>query len=215
MWIKDSCAGIGTMTFVTADGKIFAGLGHAICDADTGQIMPMNSGEIVPVELIGVTKGVRGAPGELKGYFSSTEPQGTLLSNSEAGVYGLLNCPAPAGEPVAVAMKQEVTRGEAQVLTTVNGGEPEYYTIQIERINYDEQSVAQNMVVHITDPRLLEQTGGIVQGMSGSPIVQNGKLIGAITHVFVNDPTRGYAIFAENMVETSQSVIEKSLKQAS
>lgn len=206
VWIKDSCAGIGTMTFVTEDGKRFAGLGHAICDADTGQAMPMDSGEIVPVELIGVTKGARGVPGELKGYFSSTEPLGTLLANGETGVFGSLNRVEFSSAALPVAMKQEVVKGGAQVLTTVDGAEPRYYSVEIERINYDEKALAQNMVVHITDPMLLEKTGGIVQGMSGSPIVQDGRLIGAVTHVFVNDPTRGYAIFAENMVNTINSL---------
>ena len=112
-------------------------------------------------------------------------------------------------------MKQEVAKGGAQVLVTVDGTGPQYYTVEIERINYDEKALAQNMVVHITDPALLEKTGGIVQGMSGSPIVQDGRLIGAVTHVFVNDPTRGYAIFAENMLETAQSVAEEKLKEAS
>ena len=203
IWIKDSCAGIGTMTFITEDGRYFAGLGHAICDADTGQAMPMDTGEIVPVELIGVTKGARGVPGELKGYFSSAEPLGTLLANGETGVFGLLNRVEFPAEAVPVAMKQEVAKGGAQVLVTVDGTGPQYYTVEIERINYDEKALAQNMVVHITDPVLLEKTGGIVQGMSGSPIVQDGKLIGAVTHVFVNDPTRGYAIFAENMLDAA------------
>jgi stage IV sporulation protein B len=214
VWIKDSCAGIGTMTFVTEDGKHFAGLGHAICDADTGQSMPMDSGEIVPVELIGVTKGARGAPGELKGYFSSAEPQGTLLANGETGVFGLLNRVKFSSAALPVAMKQEVVKGGAQVLTTVDGAEPRYYSVEIERINYDEKTLAQNMVVRITDPALLEKTGGIVQGMSGSPIVQNGRLIGAVTHVFVNDPTRGYAIFAENMVNTINDLQTQENKAA-
>lgn len=201
IWIKDSCAGIGTMTFVTADG-VFAGLGHAICDADTGDAMPMEHGEIVPVQLIGVSKGVRGSPGEIKGYFASTESMGTLLCNCEAGVYGTLRS-LPTSEPVPVAMKQEVKRGDAEILTTVEDGEPKRYSISIEKVDYDGDAPTQNMIVHITDPELLEKTGGIVQGMSGSPILQDGRLIGAVTHVFVNDPTRGYAIFAENMLSSA------------
>lgn len=197
LWIKDSCAGIGTLTYVTDDG-VFAGLGHGITDPDTEALMPVQYGEIVPVQLIGVTKGARGAPGELKGCFASDEVQGLLHLNTAVGVYGQIRAPI-SGRRVELALKQEVCRGEAQIWTTVTGDQPQAYTVRIERICYDDDARTQNMIIHVTDPALLRETGGIVQGLSGSPLLQNDRLVGAVTHVFVNDPTRGYAIFAENM----------------
>ncbi len=201
MWIKDSCAGIGTMTYVRADGT-FAGLGHGITDPDTKALMPVEYGLIVPVTLSGVTKGARGAPGELRGYFSSDTAFGQIRRNGPTGIYGVLEGDT-AGNEIEVAFRQEVCRGKAQILTTVAGDTPQWYDVQIERIRYDKSKPAQNMVIHITDPELLKVTGGIVQGMSGSPIVQDGRLVGAVTHVFVGDPTRGYGIFAENMLEAT------------
>ena len=131
---------------------------------------------------------------------------GILATNGETGVYGVLDSLPCQHEPVPVAMRQQVQSGPAQIMTTIEGEEPKTYDIEIEKINFDEDSPTRNMIVHITDPELLEKTGGIVQGMSGSPILQNGQLVGAVTHVFVNDPTRGYGIFAENMLETASGV---------
>ena len=204
LWIKDSCAGIGMLTYVTADG-VFAGLGHGITDPDTEALMPVQYGEIVPVRLAGIAKGTRGAPGELKGYFSSDEVRGVLHRNTAVGVYGQVRGTA-SGQRIELAFRQEVCRGDAQIWTTVTGSDPCAYTVRIERICYDDDTHAQNMVIRVTDPELLKQTGGIVQGMSGSPLLQNGRLVGAVTHVFVNDPTRGYAIFAENMQTESTRV---------
>lgn len=201
LWIKDSCAGIGTMTFVTEEGK-FAGLGHGITDADTGCLMPVEYGQIVPVTLSGVTKGLRGSPGELKGYFASEEVLGTIDRNCTCGVFGTAEH-LPEGVWTEVAFRQEVYRGKAQILTTVAGDTPRWYDAEIERIRYDQSAQGQNMVVRITDPELLAATGGIIQGMSGSVLVQDGRLVGAITHVFIGDPTRGYAIFAENMLDAA------------
>ena len=201
LWIKDSCAGIGTLTYVTDDG-IFAGLGHGISDMDTEALMPVQYGEIVPVKLVGITKGIRGVPGELRGFFASDEEQGILQANVAEGVYGQIRS-SFTGQRVEVALKQEIRRGPAQIWTTVTGDTPRAYDVKIERICYDDSEKTQNMIIQITDTELLEQTGGIVQGMSGSPLIQNGRLIGAVTHVFVNDPTRGYGIFAENMLAES------------
>ena len=201
LWIKDSCAGIGTLTYVTDDG-IFAGLGHGISDMDTETLMPVQYGEIVPVKLVGITKGIRGVPGELRGFFASDEEQGILQANVAEGVYGQIRG-SFTGQRVEVALKQEIRRGPAQIWTTVTGDTPRAYDVKIERICYDDSEKTQNMIIQITDTELLEQTGGIVQGMSGSPLIQNGRLIGAVTHVFVNDPTRGYGIFAENMLAES------------
>lgn len=201
LWIKDSCAGIGTLTFVTEDGAV-AGLGHGITDQDTNSLMPVEYGLIVPATLSGVTKGLRGSPGELKGYFASNDAMGEIHSNSSSGVFGTVT-EIPDGTVAEVAFRQEVHRGQAQILSTVIGTTPKWYDVEIERISYDKSSRTQNMVVHITDPELLRITGGIVQGMSGSPIVQDGRLIGAVTHVFIGDPTRGYGVFAENMLDAA------------
>ena len=214
LWVRDSTAGIGTMTFYDPAGRCFAGLGHGICDSDTGRLMPLLSGDIVPVTISGVTKGQKGTPGELRGYFTDEMAAGTLSENVASGVYGTLERPVD-GKPVKVAMKQEVKTGPAQVYTTINGNTPKLYNIEIEKIDYRDGVQSKNLILHITDPQLLTQTGGIVQGMSGSPILQNGKLVGAVTHVFVNDPTRGYGIFAENMLSESKTVSSKEQKLAS
>lgn len=214
LWVRDSTAGIGTLTFYDPSRKSFAGLGHGICDTDTGQLMPLLSGDIVPVTISGVTKGEKGTPGELRGYFTDDKAIGSLSANIASGVYGLMNRPVQ-GSPVKIAMKQEVKTGPAKVYTTINGSSPKYYDVDIERIDYRDSVQSKNLVLHITDPQLLSQTGGIVQGMSGSPILQDGKLVGAVTHVFVNDPTRGYGIFAENMLVQSRNICAQSEKAAS
>lgn len=213
-WVRDSCAGIGTMTFYNTRTNCFAGLGHAVCDVDTGAILEIKSGEIVPAKITGVYKGVSGSPGELCGIFSTDRAIGKINRNNETGVYGFMNS-AIDGKEIPVAFKQEVETGKAQILTTINGETPQYYDIEIIKINLNSASVQKNMVIKITDERLIESTGGIVQGMSGSPIIQNGMLVGAVTHVFVNNPRQGYAIFAENMINSVQSVAEEQLKQAS
>lgn len=213
VWVRDSCAGIGTMTFYNTRTNCFAGLGHAVCDVDTGAVLEIKSGEIVPAIITGVYKGVSGSPGELCGVFSADRAIGTISCNNETGVYGFMNS-SLEGEEIPVAFKQEVETGKAQILTTINGETPQYYDIEITKINLNSSSVQKNMVIKITDERLIESTGGIVQGMSGSPIIQNGMLVGAVTHVFVNNPKQGYAIFAENMISSVQN-ISQELRQAS
>ncbi len=214
LWVRDSTAGIGTLTFYNPTTKCFGGLGHGVCDTDTNELMPLLNGEIVPVTINGVTKGEKGSPGELRGYFSTDTPMGSLEANVSAGVYGTLNSP-PTGKALEVGMKQEVKAGAAKILATIDGNGPQYYDIEIEKIDYRENVESKNMVLHITDQKLLNATGGIVQGMSGSPIIQNNKIIGAVTHVFVNDPTRGYGIFAENMLDVSQNIKSDSKAKAS
>lgn len=203
IWIRDSTAGIGTLTFYVPGSNIFAGLGHAVCDVDTGDILPIASGEAVPARIFSCRQGASGSPGELLGGF---EPGslGSLDINTESGVYGQMTQPV-TGEAMPVAMRQQVKPGYAQILTTIEGTTPQLYDVQIEQIRYNDSSQSRNMVIVITDPRLLEITGGIVQGMSGSPLLQNGMLVGAVTHVYVNDPTKGFAIFAENMLNTANS----------
>ncbi|MEG1778922.1 MAG: SpoIVB peptidase, partial [Oscillospiraceae bacterium] len=206
LWVRDSSAGIGTMTFYDADTLAFAGLGHAICDVDTQDIMPLYEGEVVNASITGIKKGCSGSPGELKGVFAPGENMGELTVNNATGVYGVLSEFPKCGQEMAVAFSYEVTTGPATILTTVNGSEPQEYEIYVERINYSDAEPTKNMIIRVTDSKLIEQTGGIVQGMSGSPIIQNGRLIGAVTHVFVNEPTKGFGIFAENMDKTLQTV---------
>lgn len=204
MWVRDSSAGIGTLTFVDNATGVFAGLGHSIHDVDTGTTITLLKGEIVPVEITGAVAGSAGSPGELKGRFLTSVPAGDITANSETGVYGTVRA-FWKGFEAEVAMAQEAETGNAEIVTTIEGQEPQRYAAVIEKIALSADNPNRNMVVRVTDPRLLNATGGIVQGMSGSPILQNGRLVGAVTHVLVNDPTRGYAIFAENMVQSADA----------
>lgn len=202
IWVRDSSAGIGTITFCLEDG-VFGGLGHPICDVDTGEVLPLGSGEIVEASINGVEKGYVGDPGELCGTFDNNYSIGIVDYNSDAGIFGKLNTPLSSHDPVEIALKQDIETGPATIYTTISGKTPQEYDVEIVSVNVNDDSNNKNMVIKVTDPELLEQTGGIVQGMSGSPIIQNGKLVGAVTHVFVNDPTKGYGIFAENMMEVA------------
>lgn len=203
LWVRDSSAGIGTVTFCTGDG-VFGGLGHPICDVDTGEILPLASGEIVGATITGVNKGICGAAGELCGNFLSNDSLGNVEFNTECGLFGKLKEPLTTHEAVPLGLKQDVQTGNATIYTTLSGEEPKEYDVEIESVDYHDNT--RNLIVKVTDPDLLETTGGIVQGMSGSPILQNGKLIGAVTHVLVNDPSKGYGIFAETMLEASKQV---------
>jgi stage IV sporulation protein B len=199
VWVRDSSAGIGTLTYYDPVDLTFGGLGHAVCDIDTGALMPLFSGEIVDVNISGVNAGLSGRPGELRGTFMSESSLGRLSLNSECGIFGVLHSLPYGGKPVEMAHKSEVAPGPATILVTVSGNKPRAFEVLIERCNHGETSPNKNMVLRVTDPELLSLCGGIVQGMSGSPILQQDRLVGAVTHVFVNDPTRGYGIFAENM----------------
>ena len=214
MWVRDSSAGIGTLTFTESTHQMFAGLGHSIHDADTGVTISLLKGEIVPVSITGVVRGEAGSPGELKGSFLTALPSGVITVNGESGVYGTLSSYIK-GEEMEAALAQDVTTGKAEIITTLEAQEPKRYEVQIEKIALNSDDPNRNMVIHVTDPELLEATGGIVQGMSGSPIIQNGKFIGAVTHVLVNDPTRGYGIFGENMLETLDAAAQNPSQIAS
>lgn len=214
VWVKDSGAGIGTLTFHSPVLGITCGLGHGISDSETGKILTINSGELVPAEIFGIEMGKSGSPGELKGKFKDGT-LGKLITNTETGVYASKDVELNGEKLVEIAYKQEIKTGSAEIITTVDGESgPETFKCEIEKISYS-GSITKNMLIKITDPALIDKTGGIVQGMSGSPIIQNGKLIGAVTHVLVDDPTKGYGIFAENMLETAQSVSQQQLKDAS
>jgi stage IV sporulation protein B len=202
LWVRDSTAGIGTVTYVDADTNRLGGLGHGICDSETGEPLPLLKGIVTGVTITDVVKGMENAPGELKGEFSAYKI-GSLYKNSESGVFGTLDSIAPFnGKPIEICFRDELKTGKAHILTTVNGSTPALYEINIVKV-YPNSGRTKNFLIEITDKNLLEKTGGIVQGMSGSPIIQDGRLAGAVTHVMINDPTRGYGIFIENMLDSA------------
>ena len=206
LYVRDSGAGIGTVTFIIPKSKAFAGLGHGICDTETGELMPLHRGQVTPVTISGVHRGAAGAPGELRGYFG-TSRDGTLLGNTPCGVYGLYRSIPDSlpTETCGIAVRDEVHEGEVTVLCTLSSNERREYTAAISAIDRDATG-SKCFTVRITDEALLEETGGIVQGMSGSPILQDGKLVGAVTHVLINNPTVGYGIFVENMLAQMENL---------
>ena len=215
IWVKDSSAGVGTLTFYSPSNNVLCGLGHGICDNDTGDLLKLNSGEIVTAEILSIEKGQVGSPGKLTGKLNY-KTLGDINLNCEIGVYSLLKGNLKFEKLTEIALKQEVKDGKAEILCTIDNNPPQVYSCNIKVRNSNYHSKTQNMLITVTDKRLIEATGGIVQGMSGSPLLQSGKLIGAVTHVLVDDPTKGYAIFAENMLVTAQSVAEcNKLKDAS
>lgn len=198
MWIKDSGAGIGTVTYIKTNGE-FGGLGHGICDGETGALIGMSRGDVVKVNIYAVKKGVSGAPGELKGHFC-TDCLGELYTNTDCGVFGRFTIlPEGCGEKVKIGTRDQIHEGDAEIVCTLSDGVRARYKVEISAINRSAEG-SKCFVIKIKDPTLIEKTGGIVQGMSGSPIIQNGKLVGAVTHVMINDPTMGYGIFIENML---------------
>lgn len=202
-WIRDSMAGIGTVTYYDPETGQFAALGHGINDVDTGLLMPLQTGAIMPSRVTGLLQGEKGSPGALHGSFDLTTDLGRLTANTNCGIFGQMESGCFAGQAMEVASRSEVKTGEATILANVEGETVEEYTIEILRIYPDSGEHTQSMMIRVTDQRLLDKTGGILQGMSGSPICQNGKIVGAVTHVLVNDPTRGYGIFIENMLEAA------------
>ncbi len=201
-WIRTDAQGIGTITYMTTDGK-FGALGHGITDVDTGLVMQISGGTLYDAEILSVIKGKSGSPGELIGILrqSGISRIGTIESNCSQGIYGQIKLGLMEGkESIPIGLKQEIHLGTASILCQVDSSVREY-EIEIEKIELGRTNDNKGMVIHITDEKLLSKTGGIVQGMSGSPILQDGKIIGAVTHVLVNDPTRGYGIFIENMLE--------------
>ena len=207
IWVKDSGAGIGTVTYILKDTNEFGGLGHGICDGDTGELIRMRQGDVLNVTVHAVKKGVAGAPGELKGHFN-TKQIGKLYSNTDCGVFGkLTTLPEQSAQTIKIGTRNEIEEGEACLYCTLDDGVRAEYKIEISAINKN-ASGSKCFVIKVVDPALIEKTGGIVQGMSGSPIVQNGRLVGAVTHVMINDPTVGYGIFIENMLQTMTQYME-------
>lgn len=207
-WVKDAASGIGTLTYIDIENNSFAALGHGICNPDTGNLIPLDNGKILKSEIISVEKGEKGIPGQLKGVFSENKDViGTVITNNQSGLYGTLNHNFNTNAlALPVAKKEEITKGKAQIFACVSPEGTQMYEIEIIKIFPTSYSKNKDMIIKITDERLKEKTGGIVQGMSGSPIIQNGKIVGAVTHVFVNDPTRGYGIFIENMLAEAEKI---------
>lgn len=203
IWIRDNAQGIGTMTYEDTDNS-FGALGHGINDVDTSLLMNLEEGTLYRTEIVGITRGSNGNPGELTGYieYDSDNIIGEITENTEEGIFGI--CDTEVGEesifePIPIALKQEIELGPAQIICSVTG-EPEFYDVEIVEVNLEQDSINRGIVVQVVDEKLLTLTGGIIQGMSGSPIIQNGKLVGAVTHVLVQDSTKGYGIFIEEML---------------
>ena len=205
VWLRDSMAGIGTMTFWDPDSNTFGALGHGINDVDTAQLMPMEAGTIMYATVSDVKRGQAGDPGELHGIFDVKRDLGSLSSNTPCGIYGVLTDASdfPLHQQMEVARFEDVKLGKASILSNIAGDTVQEYDVEITKIYPTSPEETRNMMIKVTDPDLLSQTGGIVQGMSGSPICQNGKLVGAVTHVLINDPTKGYGIFIENMLDAA------------
>ena len=201
-YVRDSLAGIGTVTYYDPDTGAFGALGHGVSDSETKVLLPVEAGVVVQSSVADVKKGRDGAPGELKGSFDVSTILGKVERNAERGIFGTLDVPIP-GTPLPVAEAGEAEPGPAEIWANVDGQEVRSYSVEILRIYPHADETGRNMLLEVTDPDLLYATGGIVQGMSGSPIIQDGKLVGAVTHVLVNDPTRGYGIFIENMLEAA------------
>lgn len=210
LWVRDSTAGVGTLTFYDINSGMFAALGHPITDVDTGTILSVNNGEIVKSSILSVRKGEKGSPGELKGIFVNEDNSlGKIYKNTQCGVFGKSNgriINKKFNKPIEIALRDEIKTGPAQIITTVNGEESEIYDIVIEKLLPQEEPGPKSMIIRVTDPKLLEKTGGIVQGMSGSPIIQNNKIIGAVTHVLINKPDTGYGIYIEWMLKDSNTI---------
>lgn len=205
--LKGTAAGIGTVTYIDPESGAFGGLGHGICIPDTGEIYPMKSGTVTEVILGGVLKGLAGKPGELRGVLGRAEI-GKLDQNTECGVFGTLSLDGRAlPSPLPVGTRAELALGEAEILSSLKNGAPQRYSIRITEIDRSATD-SKSFRIEVTDPALIALTGGIVRGMSGSPIIQDGKLVGAVTHVMVADPTEGYGIFIENMLEAAQQGVQ-------
>ena len=210
LWVRDSAAGIGTMTYYEPETKNFAALGHGITDVDTGKLINISNGQFITTKVLSIIKGEDGAPGKIQGSISEQSNIGIIKKNSIFGIYGVAEdvqkIKIDPNKKMNVATRNEIELGEATILCSLDDEKTKEYKIQIEKIylnnNYDNKS----MLIKVTDKELIEKTGGIIQGMSGSPVIQNGKFIGAITNVLVNDPTKGYVVFGDLMIKEMRSI---------
>lgn len=204
LWMRDGIAGIGTLTFYDPETGVFGALGHAVNDSETGVIIPLRGGSVTRSSVTDVIQGKAGMPGQLQGTFNGESILGSLTKNSSNGIFGFMvkNDMINGKAALPVADFSDVKTGPATILSNVSGTEVKEYAVEIIRVYSGAEAVGRSMMISVKDPQLIARTGGIVQGMSGSPIIQNGKIIGAVTHVLINDPTRGYGISIENMLNT-------------
>lgn len=210
LWVRDAAAGVGTMTFYEPSSGMFAALGHGITDIDTSDLIQIANGELVTTNILSIVKGEKGTPGEIRGTIENGVSFGNIYKNTKYGVYGnVLNksrLELNSAEEIEVALRNEIKTGKAQILCELQDGKIERYEIEIQKLFINNNEDNKSMVIKVTDKRLIEKTGGIIQGMSGAPIIQNGKFVGAVTHVLVNDPTIGYGVFADIMIKQLKEV---------
>lgn len=210
LWVRDAAAGVGTLTFYEPSSQMFASLGHGILDVDTSSLIQIENGELVTTNILEINKGEKGNPGEIRGTIESGQTIGDISKNTNFGVFGTLTKPSYFGisqdQAMEVALREEIKIGKAQIICELENGKKENYDIEIQKVFLHNNQDNKSMLIKITDEKLLEKTGGIIQGMSGAPIVQNGKFIGAVTHVLVNDPTAGYGVFADMMLKNMKQV---------
>lgn len=206
LWLRDNVAGVGTMTYYDPQTGLYGGLGHSINDMDSGVMIPLGKGDLFRASVVGVKKSSPGAPGELCGDFTAQSPCGNILKNTRCGVFGQLKADRPdPSKAIAAADEAEIKLGPANILTSVEGNETQSFEVEITRV-YRGETDGRSMMLSVKDQKLLEKAGGIVQGMSGSPIIQNGKLIGAVTHVLVSDPSKGFGVSIEKMLDESEEL---------
>ena len=205
LWLRDNMAGIGTMTFYDPETGIFGALGHAINDVDTGVLIPLREGSVMRSSITDIIPGQAGSPGQLLGTFNVEDGIGSLTTNTTDGIFGLMEVDdlVKSKKTMPAALESEITLGEATILSNISGSNVQEYTVEITRLYTGDEANGRSMMLTVTDQTLLDQTGGIVQGMSGSPIIQNGKLVGAVTHVLINNPSKGYGISIERMLDTA------------
>lgn len=204
LWVRDAAAGVGTASFYIPSTGMFASLGHGITDIDTGDLITISNGELVSTNIVSIQKGEKGKPGEIKGSIEGSRKIGDVYKNSSFGIFGKVsnkNSLKVTESEMEILNRDEIKKGKAQIICELEDGKKEHYDIEIQRIYTANNKDNKSMLIKITDERLLEKTGGIIQGMSGSPIIQNGKFVGAVTHVLVNDPTTGYGVFADMMLK--------------
>ena len=210
LWVRDSAAGVGTVSFYEPKTKIFGALGHGITDIDTGSLINIANGEFITTKVVSISKGTEGTPGKMQGTINNQQKIGEIYKNTNFGIYGTVdNLSAlniQSTKEMEVALREEIQTGKATILSSLDTDKVSEYEIEIEKIYTNNDYDNKSMLIEVTDEKLLEKTGGIIQGMSGSPIIQNGKFIGAITNVLVNDPKKGYAIFGDLMLKQAKAV---------
>lgn len=210
LWVRDAAAGVGTLTFYEPSSGMFATLGHGIMDIDTAELIKIANGELVTTNILSINKGTKGNPGEIRGTIEAGHTIGSISKNTKFGVFGTINktpyLNTSNTNEVQVALREEIKTGKALIICELENGKKEYYDIEIQRIFISNNKDNKSMLIKVTDKKLLEKTGGIIQGMSGAPIIQNGKFVGAVTHVLVNDPTIGYGVFADIMLKQMKEV---------